>query len=338
LRRFLNILGAMLRPSPRPLILMYHRIANAPLDFWGLAVSPDRFESHLVTLKERRRVLPLRRFVELHRENRLPANAAAITFDDGTACNALVAAPLLQTHGLPATFFLTTDAMETGREFWWDELARLVFETLPDVVRDAVDAEGLGHDFQIEGKSVDGSDATAIARRGPYGRAYIALWQALKRLDAVERTALLDRLWQRSLGRVPAPRSSHRPMTLDEARRLATGKLVEIGAHTVTHPALSGLDLQRQRIEITVSKAVCEDLTQTGATSFAYPHGDFDEATIGLVRDAGFDLACTTEQSSVRPGTDRFMLPRLQVRNWSAGAFSWALKAASAGRPPLARP
>jgi len=50
----------------------------------------------------------------------LPARALAITFDDGYVDNAAVAAPILQSFGLPATFFVTTGLLGTQQRFPWD--------------------------------------------------------------------------------------------------------------------------------------------------------------------------------------------------------------------------
>ena len=50
----------------------------------------------------------------------------AITFDDGYADNLQVAAPLLAERGLPATFFIVSGTIGSGREFWWDELEGLL--------------------------------------------------------------------------------------------------------------------------------------------------------------------------------------------------------------------
>ena len=98
------------RPILGRSILLYHRVANADIDPWNLAVSPDEFERQLAGLRKKE-VLPLRQFVRLHSQKKLPQNAVAITFDDGYACNALVAAPILESFGYPATFFVVSDAI-----------------------------------------------------------------------------------------------------------------------------------------------------------------------------------------------------------------------------------
>src|SRR5215203_633901 len=94
--------------EPRPCILMYHRIAELSLDPWGLAVSPKNFEQQLSFLKQTRQVMRCSEFFKAHEKGTLPANAVAITFDDGYADNLEKGWPLLKRAGLPATLFLTT--------------------------------------------------------------------------------------------------------------------------------------------------------------------------------------------------------------------------------------
>ena len=109
------------RPMLGRSILIYHRIATADFDPWNIAVTPKEFERQLIRLRSKT-VLPLREFGRLHIQNRLPRNAVAITFDDGYACNAVVAAPMLESFGYPATFFIVSDAIVRSEEFWWDQL------------------------------------------------------------------------------------------------------------------------------------------------------------------------------------------------------------------------
>src|SRR5438270_773320 len=78
----------------RPVILMYHRIADEKFDPWGLCVTPDRFANQLSWVAKNRTPVPLPEFAELHRRGVLPDNAIAVTFDDGYACTAKIAAPL----------------------------------------------------------------------------------------------------------------------------------------------------------------------------------------------------------------------------------------------------
>jgi hypothetical protein len=56
-------------------------------------------------------------------------------------------------------------------------------------------------------------------------------------------------------------------------------------------------------------------------SSFSYPFGFFGASTPRLVRDAGYDLACTARAGSVTGTTDPYLIPRLHVRNWNGEEF-----------------
>ena len=87
----------------------------------------------------------------------------------------------------------------------------------------------------------------------------------------------------------------------------------EIGAHTLTHPRLSQIPLSLAREEILSSKKRLEDLFGVPVKHFAYPYGDYDDKIVGLVQEAGFSTACTTNPGCVRAGDDAFRLNRLTV-------------------------
>src|SRR5687767_7178597 len=102
MRSFLRSARRRLRPSrPRPVILMYHRIARPSADPWGLAVRPDHFEEHLSVLRRRRSPLPMSEFVTRLEHATLPADAVAVTFDDGYVDNLLHAKPRLAAAAVP---------------------------------------------------------------------------------------------------------------------------------------------------------------------------------------------------------------------------------------------
>lgn len=294
---------------------MYHRVAAAEYDPWDLAVPPARFDEQLARLRRGREVLPLQEFGRLLARGRLPARAAAITFDDGYACNALVAAPILRAHGLPATFFLTTGALGTDREFWWDELARLVVETHAPARASLVVR---GRRFEVDlaappvpAAALEGWNESSPSEE-PRLRAYRVLWTALRPLPHAERRALLDAAWA-ACGRSPRARASHRAMTRDEAHGLGACGLFHIAPHTITHPALGGLPEAEQRREIVGSRAACLALGRGAIPLFSYPYGDLVPLTARIVRDAGFEAACTTRSGPVERRCSPFEIPRIQA-------------------------
>jgi peptidoglycan/xylan/chitin deacetylase (PgdA/CDA1 family) len=333
-------------PGPAaPLILMYHRVARTgpDCDPFRLAVSPDNFEDHLDALRERYTVLPLTDFARRHRDGRLAANTLAITFDDGYACNALVAAPALAARLMPATVFLATGLIGQRLEYWSDELERIVFDPTS---RGSAEIRAGSQSIRVDlGFDVDDQDRRASwieidspktyrqsvsrklqdlhpgRRRQARSRtrrqsAYMNLWRALKTLGAADqRSAMAD--LARQTGSTAIPRESHRPMTWDEARVMVSTGGIDIGGHTVTHPSLPTWSAREQDREISDSLDVCSSLTGKPVRTFAYPYGDHSDVTLDVLRRRDVEAACSTVSLPVRTGADPLALPRMQVMDWS---------------------
>jgi peptidoglycan/xylan/chitin deacetylase (PgdA/CDA1 family) len=109
-------------------ILIYHRVLPRPDPLLPSLPDVRSFDRQMALLKRCFTVLPLGMAVRCLRQQRLPPRAAAITFDDGYADNAEYALPILQRHGLSATFFIAS-AYLNGGQMWNDDViahARLV--------------------------------------------------------------------------------------------------------------------------------------------------------------------------------------------------------------------
>jgi peptidoglycan/xylan/chitin deacetylase (PgdA/CDA1 family) len=117
-------------------------------------------------------------------------------------------------------------------------------------------------------------------------------------------------------------RPTHRTLSPDEVTCLAEGELIEVGAHTVTHPVLSTLAAAAQEGEIRRSKADLEELLGHSVMSFSYPHGAYTAETAAIVQEAGFTCACACGDDAVWQGTDCFQLPRLGVPDWDGERFA----------------
>lgn len=310
-RKLRRMLG---RPAG-PAILMYHRIAEAEYDPWRLAVAPAAFAQQVAWLKRNRTILPLTEFAERHAQGRLPAAAVALTFDDGYACNAEVAAPILASLDVPATIFLTTAVLSAPAGFWWDRLEQIIGCAPAGLF--AAQAGEARLCFVLEaGEGIRPGSARE--------EAYFALWTALRLWPQEPRDALLRELARR-VGAPAEARSSHRVMTQAQARALTSQPQITLGAHTMHHPALSSLPAQARREEIEGSRLACAELTGAPPAVFAYPYGDYDAATVEAVRSAGFSAAVTTDEGLVASGCDSLRLPRLQVGDWPAARLAEAL-------------
>jgi peptidoglycan/xylan/chitin deacetylase (PgdA/CDA1 family) len=316
------------RGHDHPLVLVYHRVSQAVADPQLLSVTPERFAEHLDFLFRRFRPVRLRDLVAATRDGQPAAGAVAITFDDGYADNLMTAKPLLERADVPATVFVASGYVGSGRPFWWDELEALLLRPgrLPSLLALPIEGDELRWEL--------GADAVYSARRaaecalwtvldsadpGPRQRIYRELCARLRQVEANERNQVLDRL--RSLVELDdgLDEEAPRPLTLDEVRRLVDGGLVEVGAHTVTHPVLARLPVERQRHEVANSKRQLEDAVGRPVPSFAYPYGareDLNDTTVSVVRAAGFDHACANIPGRITRETDWFRLPRVLVRDW----------------------
>src|SRR5207302_10178358 len=78
-----KIRDAIRTRRPRPVILMYHRVALVHNDPWGLAVDPVRFDEQMAYARQHLSPMPVDEFVERLLTRTLPANAVAATFDGG---------------------------------------------------------------------------------------------------------------------------------------------------------------------------------------------------------------------------------------------------------------
>jgi peptidoglycan/xylan/chitin deacetylase (PgdA/CDA1 family) len=260
--------------------------------------------------------MPLHEFAALHGQGRLPHDAVAVTFDDGYACNAHVAAPILAAQQAPATIFLTTGAISSQAEFWWDDLERIISGARPGPVRLVIGSETFAFQFADAPSGEGFTDDRAAA--------HARLWRAMRGLDVAARSATLEELADRcGVGR--SGRETHRAMTRAEVVDLARSPWISFGAHTVSHPPLSALGATEQRHEIEASRGACAALTGVEPTMFAYPYGDHSEETVRLVREAGFTVAVTTEARVVSRSAELLRLPRVQVGDWSEDQFAKAL-------------
>lgn len=315
----------------RAVILLYHRVSKLSSDPQLLSVTESHFEEHLEHLRRHFRPMGLRELKQALDLGRIPNRAVAITFDDGYADSLYNAKPLLERYDIPATVFVTSGYVEGNREFWWDELDRLVLQpkTLPAKLDLMVN--GTPHRWEL-GEVSNYTEESYERCRGwnvekdvqnLRQHVYLSLCQMLRPLPETERQRVLGQLrgWART---ELVSRSTHRILSPVEVLQLAEGNLVQVGAHTVNHPVLSGLQVEMQRREVQWSKAYLEEILGGAVTTFSYPYGtrgDYTKETIAIVREAGFGCACSNFPGVVLKDTDRFQLPRLLVRDWDGAMF-----------------
>lgn len=109
------------RKSFQTLIVVtaFHRVNDSiPED--GLTCSSAKFDAFCRFFRRHFRVVPLSEQVAGLRRGDDMGGTLSITFDDGYMDNYEVAAPILRTHNLPATFFVSTGFLGSNKVPFWD--------------------------------------------------------------------------------------------------------------------------------------------------------------------------------------------------------------------------
>ena len=144
--------------SPPPIILCYHRIFEPETDPHLLSVSPAHFREQLEVVKRMAEPLSLDGLSVVPDRGAFPRRGVIITFDDGYLDNLENALPILRAAEVPATIYIATGYIGSNREFWWDDLERLILggERLQKSVRLTIDGRSyewdFGTDFEVDPK------------------------------------------------------------------------------------------------------------------------------------------------------------------------------------------
>jgi peptidoglycan/xylan/chitin deacetylase (PgdA/CDA1 family) len=314
--------------GPTGIILSYHRIAPAALDPWGLRVTSEKFGEQMEVLSRHGSVLSLSDYVERRRQGTARECAFVVTFDDGYVDNWRAALTSLRRFRVPATVFVSTGY--TGRPyFWWEALEQVFLRPGRLPPRLSFGHDKLVHQWELAGATdytmeQYTADYIGCKWRGLPGtrvRLYFEVYEALWAIPHKERLDLVDQIvtWA---GSVDSALSEARPMTPEEIAALASDPLVTIGGHGVQHLPLNEVTREAQLAEIAGGQDYLEALLGRPVTTFAYPHGKYDNDTIAILEERGFVCACTTRETVVSPSDDVRLLPRLQVRNWSGDEFA----------------
>ncbi len=131
--------------------------------------------------------------------------------------------------------------------------------------------------------------------------------------------------WEGTGGSVPV----HRVLGWSRLRDLVE-RGVDVGAHSGSHPVLTGLGDEALREEVHDSKARIEAETGATVTSFSYPYGIHDDRVVEEVAGA-FEIAVTADLGVVGPDVHPLRIPRLdmwyyreprRLESWGGDSFA----------------
>jgi len=320
-----GLTGALLRRTLRSrnacLILGFHGTTDAEPGYFSPGHAIANVHDQLRYLRRHLRQVSLGEIaVAIGRGDAPPSASFTVTFDDGLANNARFAIPALRDLGLAATFFIPSSLIGSAKDLWVLSLRELV--------------------RGWRGESVPGTPglwpALSVSDEASRYAAFFRIKETLKVHEA-RRKEILDRLAAEA-GEQVRPPEADRVMGRDVLMKMIQPPLT-VGAHSRSHPILSGLDRAQCEAEVAGSRADLEQMLGRPVLDFAYPNGrfpDFDDTTRTVVAEAGFRCAVTTEPGMVKQGDDRLALRRCLPGNVPAflAGFDLLSRAwADRGRP-----
>jgi len=104
-------------------------------------------------------------------------------------------------------------------------------------------------------------------------------------------------------------------LSWEEVNEMAAGGMT-FGAHTVTHPRLSGLgeEAQREEIEKSLREVQSHVAPLKGSKSFfCYPYGDYNKTTLAILREFDVKLAFTVDPGVNQEGQIALEIKRIGI-------------------------
>lgn len=297
-------------------ILAYHRVfdigqeAAFSFDPDLVSASSSAFAWQMQYLRDRYHPITFQTLLNvMDGKEELPPRPVIVSFDDGYDDNYLNAFPVLRSLEMPATIFVSTGYVGSGKPFWFDLVAHILYHAPTGTMT----VKALGITLSL--------DASVDSRRVAASR----LLSALKRVSNAQRLDILDWLeHEHGAAMRPADFRLSRPLDWNQIREMsATG--MEFGSHTVNHPILSRLDDDELRQELTESRRHLERELGKPAPVLAYPVGgpeEFNEKVTQAAIAAGYRLGVSYMPGVNRLGhMDRFRLRRQHVERYISNAY-----------------
>jgi peptidoglycan/xylan/chitin deacetylase (PgdA/CDA1 family) len=270
--------------SPWLPVVTYHRVAprdrSSLFDDGVIDATPEAFDRQLSSLERWFSVLALEDVFAFRKGKPLPKNPVLLTFDDGYKDCFEAALPILQRHGLKATFFVATDFIEERRLFWWDRINLIVKSSHSERVE-------LSYPTALTLPLVTAPERDAAIRR-------------LCRIVKVERSLDLDR-FQDGLsaacgvsldGRHEREMADALLMTWDEVRALHRAGM-DVQSHTRSHRTLQTVPVELLAQELGGSREILEHELGAPVRAISYPLGKGVASAPQIraaVRAAGYEL------------------------------------------------
>lgn len=301
---------------PQVTIVMYHYVRDTmETPFPAIhARSLMEFERQLDHIAGQYEVIPLSRYARFLRglEDGLPAQCCILTFDEGFKDHIKHVLPSLQKRGFTAAFFPITETVTEKRVATVQKGHFLMARLGPHRFSEALEEKlALLHLPSVD--TVTTAKPTALPYRFDDPDT-LKLKNRIAGLPLLARREALDALFRKFITKDESAFSEELYLSERDIQIMQQSGM-EFGVHTHTHPRLSLLPIERQKEEIERAQGILARILGQTPSTFSYPYGDYNDATIKILNDLGMDLALTTKVGVEKEHADRFQIKRVNTND-----------------------
>jgi len=287
-------------------IIYYHHVFENIQQYHPEDITASVFNQQIKFLKKHFTILSLSKAMQLLEQKKLPPKSLIITFDDGYQDNYTIAAPILEKHHCPATFFIATEGVEQG--YLWNDIVEQCIQKTKNLT---ISAKIIDKEIPISTKSEKVS-------------AFNTLISFLKFQPNLKRSELILQL--KSELKV----SDFNCTMMNELQiKDLHERGFEIAAHTHSHTILSTESDDNCRKELQINKKILERIIKTPVDFFAYPNGlygrDFTDMHADIIKELGFKSAFSTNDGGITSKMNIFKLPRFMPYRKQLFLFSLSI-------------
>ncbi len=229
-------------------------------------------------------------------------NCVSIMFDDGYKDNIEFALPILEKHGVKASFYVVTECIDENIPTWTYILDYLFHYT--NISEFSSMRLGLPKDLDVGILPTETERVEYVRKLKPW----------LKTLSHNQRQIILSGFYSK-ITDVTIPKMM---MSWDDLVALkAKGHFV--GSHGVTHAMLGTIqDEQEIKKELLVSGSRIHECLGSFPLTISYPVGSFNDKVKLFSKEAGYMFGLAVKQKDYDPMKDDFFeIPRIELYNES---------------------
>lgn len=272
---FFDVFGVncfLRKRAKTPIVLFWHGVSTHPNQhIEGESFSVDLFEKQIRYVMRYNEVISIDEFYYRYTNCCFTNKEVVITFDDGYKDNLTVAAPILKKYGLPFTVFISALNITEQKRF---------YISIPRIViiggeLDCVEIQSMNYKRKLTSKQ----DRILCAHEIEYKIKYLT--HDVAKTIASE---LVEYIGKWKFDELCTKYTNGTLLTWDDVRKLIKDYNCTIGSHCldhcICHPNQPLGEVEKQLVD---SKILITRETGIKCNYFAYPNGDFTEATNELV-------------------------------------------------------